>query len=120
MSFQIALSGLNAASTDLQITSNNIARMGEVAVYAEFAFEGAVISNNLVDGAATGISVTNFNDGGRLAVVQGNLIRNVFRRPGEPHTTGYGIGVEADAAVTGNTIERAATAGLPAKRHLRR
>ena len=25
MSFQIALSGLNAASTDLQITSNNIA-----------------------------------------------------------------------------------------------
>ena len=35
-----------------------------------------------VDGAALGISVTNFNEGGRLAVVQGNLIRNLkTKRP---------------------------------------
>jgi putative cofactor-binding repeat protein len=57
-------------------------RLGEVGLYAEFAFEGAVIANNLVDEGATGISVTNFNEGGRLAVVQGNLIRNLFFRKG--------------------------------------
>ena len=64
--------------------ANSCARLGEVALYAEFGFEGALIANNLVDTAATGISVTNFNDGGRLAVVQGNLVRNLFRREDEP------------------------------------
>ena len=101
----------NTAS-NVQINANNIAEMGEVAIYAEFAFEGAVITSNLVDGAATGILVTNFDHGGRLAVVQGNLVRNLFRRPGEPHTSGYGIAVEADAAISGNTIESAPSAGL--------
>ena len=57
--------------------ANSCARLGEVALYAEFGFEGALIANNLVDTAATGISVTNFNEGGRLAVVQGNLVRNL-------------------------------------------
>ena len=33
------------------------------------------MANNIVDGAALGVSVTNFDKGGRLAVVQGNLIR---------------------------------------------
>ena len=66
----------NAAS-NLQIVGNTCTGLGEVALYAEFGFEGAVIANNIVDGAAIGVSVTNFNDGGRLAVVQGNLIRNL-------------------------------------------
>ena len=43
-------------------------------------FEGAMIANNIVDTAAMGVSVTNFNEGGRLAVVQGNVIRNLFLR----------------------------------------
>jgi len=35
-----------------------------------------------VDGAAEGVSVCNFNEGGRLAVVQGNIIRNLLpKRP---------------------------------------
>jgi uncharacterized secreted repeat protein (TIGR03808 family) len=56
--------------------------LGEVAIYAEFGFEGAVIANNTIDGAAIGVAVTNFNQGGRLAVVQGNLIRNLVpKRP---------------------------------------
>lgn len=101
----------NAAS-NVQILSNSIARVGEVAIFAEFAFEGAVISGNLIDGASTGISVTNFDHGGRLAVVQGNLVRNlqIHRGPSDPG--GYGIFAEADAAVTGNTIEGAPTAGI--------
>ncbi|MFA5898402.1 MAG: TIGR03808 family TAT-translocated repetitive protein [Hyphomicrobium sp.] len=102
----------NSAS-NIQIIGNSCARLGEVALYAEFAFEGALIANNLVDTAAAGISVTNFNDGGRLAVVQGNLIRNLFRREHEPvDKRGHGITVEADTALTGNVVEQAATAGI--------
>jgi uncharacterized secreted repeat protein (TIGR03808 family) len=102
----------NAAS-NLQIIANSCARLGEVALYAEFGFEGAVIANNLVDTAAAGISVTNFNEGGRLAVVEGNLIRNLFRREHEPvDKRGEGIGVEADSIVSGNVIENAPTCGI--------
>ncbi len=105
----------NAAS-NIQIVSNIATDIGEVAFYAEFGFEGAVISNNTVDGAALGVAVTNFNEGGRLAVVQGNLIRNLTpKRPAgtDPNdAAGVGIAVEADAAVTGNVIENAPRAGI--------
>jgi len=102
----------NAAS-DIQMVANACTRLGEVALYAEFAFEGALIANNLVDRAATGVSVTNFNDGGRLAIVQGNMLRNLFRREQEPEDKrGEGITVEADTIVAGNVIENAPTAGL--------
>jgi uncharacterized secreted repeat protein (TIGR03808 family) len=107
----------NAAS-NLQIVGNTCSGLGEVALYAEFGFEGAVIANNVVDGAALGISVTNFDKGGRLAVVQGNLIRNLTnRRPAgtDPNDgAGIGIGIEADSAVTGNVIENAPYAGIAA------
>jgi uncharacterized secreted repeat protein (TIGR03808 family) len=102
----------NAAS-NVQMVANGAERIGEVALYAEFGFEGALIAQNLVDRAACGVSVTNFNEGGRLAVIQGNLIRNLVRREHEPvDKRGEGIAVEADAAVTGNTIEGAPTAGI--------
>jgi uncharacterized secreted repeat protein (TIGR03808 family) len=107
----------NTAS-NLQIVGNTCTGVGEVALYAEFGFEGALIANNIVDGAAIGVSVTNFNKGGRLAVVQGNLIRNlVNRRPlgTDPNDgAGIGIGIEADAAVAGNVVENAANAGIAA------
>ena len=68
------------------------------------------------DRAALGISVTNFNEGGRLAVVQGNLIRNLkSKRPAgtDPNdSAGVGIAVEADASVTGNVIENAPLCGI--------
>jgi uncharacterized secreted repeat protein (TIGR03808 family) len=105
----------NAAS-NLQVVANNCTDSGEVALYAEFGFEGAVIANNVVDGAAIGVAVTNFDQGGRFAVVQGNVIRNlVAKRPAgtDPNDgAGIGIGVEADSAVTGNVIENAPTAGI--------
>lgn len=112
-----AFSGIRGnAASNLQIAGNAISDVGEVAIYSEFGFEGVVIANNTIDGAALGISVTNFNEGGRLAVVQGNLIRNL--RPKRPAGTdpgdaaGVGIAVEADASVTGNVIENAPTAGI--------
>jgi uncharacterized secreted repeat protein (TIGR03808 family) len=101
------------ASSNIQIIANSCARLGEVAIYAEFGFEGALVANNVVDTAATGITLTNFNDGGRLGVVQGNLVRNLFRREQEPvDKRGHGITVEADTAITGNVVEGAPTAGI--------
>ncbi len=105
----------NAAS-NIQITGNTATDVGEVAIYSEFGFEGAVIANNTIDGAALGIVACNFNEGGRLAVVQGNLVRNL--KPKWPAGTdpgdgaGIGIGIEADASVTGNVIENAPYAGI--------
>jgi uncharacterized secreted repeat protein (TIGR03808 family) len=114
----------NAAS-NLQVIGNSCIGCGEVALYAEFGFEGAILAQNVIDGAAIGVSVTNFNHGGRLAVVQGNIVRNLsLRRP--PGTdpgdgAGIGIAIEADTAVTGNVIEDAPLAGISAGwgRHLR-
>ena len=105
----------NAAS-NIQIVGNNCSALDEVALYSEFGFEGAIIADNVVDGAGVGISVTNFNDGGRLASVRGNIVRNVSpRRPETPAgEEGIGISVEADTAVTGNVIEAAANAGISA------
>jgi uncharacterized secreted repeat protein (TIGR03808 family) len=107
----------NAAS-NLQIVGNTCTGLGEVALYAEFGFEGALIANNIVDGAALGVSVTNFDKGGRLAVVQGNIIRNlVGRRPPGTNpndSAGIGIGIEADTVVTGNVVENVPNAGIAA------
>ena len=107
----------NSAS-NIQITGNSVSTVREVALYSEFSFEGAVIANNIVDGAAVGVSVCNFNEGGRIAVVQGNIIRNLI--PKRPIGTvpdddaGIGIYVEADSSVTGNVIENAPSFGIVA------
>ena len=111
-----AVRGNSAAN--IQITGNSVSDVREVALYSEFAFEGAVIANNTVDGAALGVSVCNFNEGGRLAVVQGNIIRNLLaKRPigtAPDDDAGIGIYVEADTAVSGNVIENAPSFGIVA------
>jgi uncharacterized secreted repeat protein (TIGR03808 family) len=105
----------NSAS-NIQITGNSVSDVREVALYSEFSFEGAVIANNTVDGAAFGVSVCNFNEGGRLAVVQGNIIRNLIpKRPigtAPDDDAGIGIYVEADSSVTGNVVENAPAFGI--------
>jgi uncharacterized secreted repeat protein (TIGR03808 family) len=104
------------AANNIQIVGNNCGALDEVAIYSEFGFTGAVIADNIVDGAGIGVSVTNFNEGGRLATVRGNIIRNLAaRRPGTPpEEEGIGITVEADTTVTGNVVENAANAGISA------
>jgi uncharacterized secreted repeat protein (TIGR03808 family) len=111
-----AFSAIRANSaSNVMIADNHCTASGETAIYAEFAFEGAMISGNIVDGAANGISVVNFNEGGRLATVSGNMVRNL--RLVGPYVLdgaifGVGISVEADTAVTGNVIENAPFWGL--------
>jgi uncharacterized secreted repeat protein (TIGR03808 family) len=105
----------NSAS-NIQIIGNSVGDVREVALYSEFSFEGALIASNVVDGAAVGISVCNFNEGGRLAAVHGNIIRNLL--PKRPIATapeddaGIGIYVEADTSVSGNVIENAPSFGI--------
>jgi uncharacterized secreted repeat protein (TIGR03808 family) len=109
-----AFSGVrgNSASA-IQIVGNTVHECGETALYSEFSFEGAIIANNMVDGAQTGVSVTNFNEGGRLATVQGNIFRNLARQNANPgELNGIGIYVEADTAVNGNVVDTADAAGI--------
>ena len=104
----------NSAS-NVQIIGNNCRDCGEVGIYSEFAFAGALIANNIVDRAATGISVANFSEGGRMAVVAGNIVRNlVATGPYQPDAPGFGVGisVEADVAATGNIVDGAPLYGM--------
>ncbi len=99
------------AGDNIQITGNTCTDLGETALYVEFGFEGAVVSNNLVDLAAIGVAITNLNVGGRLAACTGNVIRNITRTRVND-TSGTGIGADGDSSVTGNVIENAHGAGI--------
>ncbi len=107
----------NSAS-NIQITANSVSNVREVALYSEFAFEGAVIANNTVDICAVGVSVANFNEGGRRVPAHGTASRTILPRPptapAPADDAGRGIVVEADAAVTGNVIENAPSFGIMA------
>lgn len=100
---------------NVRIANNTCLRSGETAIYSEFVFEGALVQGNVVDGAANGISICNFNEGGRLAVCSGNLVRNLRAEgPYQPDPPGFGLGisVEADTSVTGNVVEGAPAFGI--------
>jgi uncharacterized secreted repeat protein (TIGR03808 family) len=105
----------NSAS-NIQIVGNSMTDVREVAIYSEFSFEGAVIANNTVERCAIGAVACNYNEGGRIAVVQGNIFRNMLTKRPAPEQAGdgagIGIAVEADASVTGNVIENAPSYGI--------
>jgi putative cofactor-binding repeat protein len=73
--------------------------------------EDVVVTNNIVDKAATGIAVTKGAQGGSPALIQGNLVRNLFfRKVALAH--GNGIAIDADAVVKGNIVENAPGFGI--------
>ncbi len=101
------------ATNDTIISGNQCINSSEVAIFSEFAFSGSIISDNIVDGAARGISITNFNDGGRLAVCSGNIVRNIMAfSPTNPRTRPIGIFAEAETAVSGNVVENVPGIGI--------
>ncbi len=103
------------AGSNVQIAGNQCLRSGETAIYSEFGFEGALVSGNLVDEAANGILIVNFDTGGRLASVSNNIVRNLRLKGPYVHDGagfGFGIAVEADTAVSGNVIENAPRFGM--------
>lgn len=100
-------------SKDTQIRGNTCTNSGEVAIFSEFGFSGSVIADNIVDGAATGISITNLDQGGHLATCTGNLVRNIA--PGStvnPDTKPVGIYAEADTVISGNTVDSVPGVGI--------
>lgn len=104
------------AGHNVQIIGNNCTNSGETALYGEFSFQGAIVSNNIVDGGTIGISLANFNEGGRLATVTGNIIRNLTNKLPYKNTSdfkpGIGIYAEADTVITGNAVENVPQAGI--------
>ena len=104
----------NNSGRNCQIVNNSCSRLNETAIYVEFAFDGAVVSGNIIETTAGGISITNFNEGGRLAVCANNVIRDITGGGSHPEKRGIGIGVEADTIVTGNVVEAAAHVGITA------
>jgi uncharacterized secreted repeat protein (TIGR03808 family) len=103
------------AGSNIQISGNKCLKSGEMAIYSEFGFEGAIITGNLVDGAANGISSTNFNEGGRLSIISGNIVRNLhtdapYQEDGQYF--GIGISAEADTVISGNVVENVPLWGL--------
>lgn len=105
----------NNSGSSVQILGNQGKRCGECGIYSEFAFEGAIITSNLVEDCAQGANITNLDYGGRLSVFANNIVRNARKGlyPGvkEP-IGGIGVHVEAEAAVTGNVIEGASDIGI--------
>jgi len=105
----------NNSGSAVQILGNQGRRCGETGLYSEFAFEGAIIANNLVEDCAQGANITNLDHGGRLSVFANNIIRNAqrgFAPKGKELVGGLGVHVEAEAAVTGNVIENASEIGI--------
>lgn len=105
----------NNSGSGVQIIGNQGRRCGEVGLYSEFAFEGAIIMGNLVEDCAQGANLTNLDHGGRLSVFANNIIRNAqrgFAPKGKELIGGLGVHVEAEASVTGNVIENASEIGI--------
>lgn len=98
-----------------QIRGNTCLASGEVAIFSEFGFSGSVIADNVIDGAATGISITNLDSGGHLATCTGNVVRNIAPKSlTNPDTMPVGIYAEADTVVAGNSIDNVPGVGIAA------
>jgi uncharacterized secreted repeat protein (TIGR03808 family) len=98
-----------------QIRGNTCLNLGEVAIFSEFAFSGSVIADNVIDGAATGISITNLDSGGHLATCTGNIVRNIAPKSAtNPDTQPVGIYAEADTVVANNVVDAVPGAGIVA------
>ena len=113
---ECAFTAIRLNSTNNVLVTGNLCReSGEVAIFSEFAFTGSVISDNIVDGAAAGISITNMDKGGQIAVCSGNIVRNIRAESAvNPETRPVGIYAEAETVVSGNTIYGVTGMGIQA------
>jgi uncharacterized secreted repeat protein (TIGR03808 family) len=102
-------------SRNTQVSGNICRDCGEVAIFSEFEFSGSVISDNIVDGAAAGISITNLDRGGQLAICSGNIVRNIAPFSSvNPDVSPYGIYAEAETVISGNAVEGVPGRGIAA------
>jgi uncharacterized secreted repeat protein (TIGR03808 family) len=80
-----------SAAPNLQVVGNICSRLKEIALFVESESEGALIADNIVDGAAIGIGVS-VAPGGGSALIANNLISGTAR--------GAIIGMERGRPVT--------------------
>ena len=66
----------------------------------------------IIEDAGFGISITNFDQGGRLAVCNGNVVRRIVGATLHGGVQGIGIAVEADTVVSNNVVESASHVGI--------
>lgn len=111
-----AFTAIRLNATNNVVVSGNLCRnSGEVAIFSEFAFTGSIIADNIVDGAALGISVTNMDQSGQVATVSGNIVRNIREASVvNPDTRPIGIYAEAETTITGNTVYSVIGTGIRA------
>lgn len=103
------------AGRNTQVRGNTCLNCGEVAIFSEFGFSGSVVADNIIDGAATGIDITNLDTGGYLATCTGNIVRNIFPSSKvNPDTRPVGIYAEADTVVANNVVENSPGVGIVA------
>jgi uncharacterized secreted repeat protein (TIGR03808 family) len=108
-----AYSGIRYNSgNNCQIIGNSISKTGETALYVEFSYEGAVVANNIIEDVVQGISIVNFDVGGRLATCTGNIVRNVKRDGRIADASAHGIAAEADTLIANNVVEDVETVGI--------
>jgi type III secretion system FlhB-like substrate exporter len=82
----------NNSGSNCLVSGNSISRTLEVAIYVEFAFEGVVVCNNVIDDVAFGISI----HGGTTEGVK----------------SAGGIYAEADTLIANNVIDSARDFGI--------
>ena len=102
----------NNAGHHVSIVRNKCLRLGEVAIFVEFEFYNALVERNLIDDAATGISVTNLREGGHKAKVIGNIVRNIRPEFGAEGEQPCAIAAEGDVLIQNNLMENSAFFGL--------
>ncbi len=104
----------NNGGGNVVIAGNNVAACGEVALYAEFGFDGVSISAMWDGRARLGIVSTNFGPRRSHRSISGNVLRNMRAGRHADGTQGGGTGImaEGDAAISGNIVDKADTAGL--------
>ncbi len=109
-----AFSAIRLHSTrNCHVGGNLCTDCAEVAIFSEFGFSGSVIADNIIDTAAQGISITNFDSDGRLATCTGNIVRNILPESAtNPDTTPVGIAAEADTVISANLVEGVPGIGL--------
>ena len=108
---------------DFVARRNICSHLGERAFYAEFDFRNATFEDNRIDGAAAGVSLTNFDrerNVGRGGRVAGNRISGLVDAAPDPEWVanpignGARVGIEAegDVEVVGNTVIGPARIGI--------
>jgi uncharacterized secreted repeat protein (TIGR03808 family) len=91
-----------------QVTGNIVSRIADAAIFVEFTFDSAVVSNNVVEDVNIGIQLTGGGGSmGSTGVCSNNIVRNVSRVATNPQVSNFiGIGVVAMATnCVGNVVE---------------